>query len=188
MTGGVQHPDGCRCPGCLPGQYVMHPAPPRPAASAPARRQVRDSSGSGWFWLIVLMMILYGLPAGIWHRGTGFVIAAAIWWPVLTGIVILALIGSYRQKHPKPPVRAAPAPESLPPPPPSVTVAAIPPCQHPNAVRVENLLNPDAAPWAWLCPECNEELPAEFGRLARPCCGSAHGDRHVYNCAQAPKG
>lgn len=143
-------------------------------------RNRRSNTGSGGFWLVVLLMVLYGLPAGIWHRGTGFVIAAAIWWPALTGIVILALIGSRRQKHPKAPVPAAPVPESLPSPP--QPVAAIPPCRHLNAVRVENLLNPDAAPWAWLCPECNEELPAEFGRLRRPCCGTEHGRRHLGTC------
>jgi hypothetical protein len=64
-------------------------------------------------------------------------------------------------------------------------VVAAPPCQHPHAVRVDNLLDPKAPPWAYLCPECGEQLEESFGRLMRSCCGTPPGDDHWHNCPHA---
>lgn len=62
----------------------------------------------------------------------------------------------------------------------SVPVSPPPPrCPHLDAVPVDLSTGERVA---WLCPECNEELPAEFGRLRRPCCGTEHGRRHLGTC------
>ncbi len=75
------HAYSCRCPRCV--QFMNRPS----------------ASGSGAFWGVVALMVLYGMPAAIWHQGTGMVVACAIWWPVLTATTILILIGSYREKR-----------------------------------------------------------------------------------------
>lgn len=68
----------------------------------------------------------------------------------------------------------------------------LPICLHRNAVKVENLLDPDLT-WHCWCPECDPDgltlLPASF-RFA--CCGgqpgNQPGDGHMYNCAgKAPR-
>ncbi len=79
------HAASCRCDRCLPF------------------RSGSSSAGGGGFWIVVILMVLYGLPAGIFHSGPAFVIAGAIWWPVLTVFTVLCLYGSYKQKHPGPP-------------------------------------------------------------------------------------
>ena len=76
------HAYSCRCPRCT--EFLNRPS----------------ASGSGAFWAVVALLTLYGLPVAIWHQGTGLVVACAIWWPVLTLLTILCLIGSYKQKHP----------------------------------------------------------------------------------------
>ena len=71
---------------------------------------------------------------------------------------------------------------------PSGPISDTPICTHRNAVRVENILNPDGPPWAYLCLECGPpegtELPAEFGTLRRDCCGTIAGTSHLSNCPE----
>lgn len=159
------HAYSCRCPRCV--QFLNRPS----------------ASGSGGFWAVVALMVLYGLPAGIWHQGTGMVVACAIWWPVLTAVTALIAYGSYREKHPAP--RKAPPsgpPVSSPPPAPRPGPA----CRHRNAVPVDNLLG--GKPWAYWCEECGTQIDADSGLpmpAANPaprCCGAPPGAGHWGNC------
>jgi len=80
--------------------------------------------------------------------------------------------------------RAGPRPASALPPPPGSICVSPPACPHLHALTVGSIIDPDEA-LAYLCPECDTQLDEEFGHLMRPCCGTAPGSRHLYNCPQA---
>jgi hypothetical protein len=170
VNGGIVHPEGCRCPGCLPRQYVIKPAAPgRPPVGAyrnrPARTfrqppQRRGSDGKGWGVVIGLALLAVFLvwPGWAWHGQTatgGYrwdgesTAAMLIWWGILAFWLIVA--GLVRQANAK---RAKPQP------PPQIRQAP-PACLHRNAVRVESALDADKT-LAWWCPDCETQLGAGF--------------------------
>jgi hypothetical protein len=134
------------------------------------------SGGSAVFWIVVAAAVLYGLPAGIFHSGTPFVVAAAIWWPVLTVFIVVCVAGSYRARHPAarrvPGVSAgAVLPGGWPAPGLSPEdeflalslelAAARPACNHVTAVAVASVLDPLDIVAFW-CPRCETQLPAQW--------------------------
>lgn len=124
----------------------------------------------------------YGGPTGNdWRWDIHSTIAEAVYFGVIGFVAALVVAGN---RPARPAFQAPPAmPPAGPPPRPRKTVQA-PACLHLEAVPVDNLLGGE--PWAWLCPlppeGCGERLPAEHGRPARPCCRSAPGTAHQYNC------
>lgn len=129
----------------------------------------------------------YGGPAGTaWRWDIHSTIAETVYFGAIGFIAWMAWmawLGNRPAKLAPPKGRLrveATTPEQLRPPPASVCV---PPCYHLDAVPVD-LSTGDRV--AWLCPlppeGCGEGLPAGHGRLMRPCCGSAPGFPHLYNC------
>jgi hypothetical protein len=154
------------------------------------RNQGRPSGGWGILVPFFLAMIFAIWPYVVWHGcrygGSGLSgcgaesewvwnaqtwAACGIWWGILASPFVVAAAG---KRRPLPP-----SVSELRPPPPSVCVPAAPPCYHLDAVPVD-LAGGERV--AWWCAGCETQLPAEFGRLARPCCGSAPGTAHQYNC------
>ncbi len=117
-----------------------------------------------------------------WVARNGHIILTAL--PAAgAAALVIAAVAYLRRRSARPPegrLKAEAAPQ---PPVPLLPVSLRPPpCRHLNAVPVDLSTGERVA---WLCPECGEGLPAESGRLARPCCGTPPGTRHVYNCPQA---
>ena len=175
----------------------------------------RPSPGGGLGIVIPLAIagIIFIWPYAVWHGcryggGSGLSgcgaasewvwnaqtwIAQGIWWALLlpaTGLI------AYTALRKRPPRQVPPAMPPAPPlPRPRRASASLPDvpqpplCLHLNAVEVENLINPEGPPWAWLCPippqGCGERLDEGFGRLTRPCCGTRPGTRHAGSCPQA---
>lgn len=185
MTG-ISHPDGCRCPGCLPGQYVMKPA--APARSAATRRPANTPRAGddlikfdmgclavvlGCAALSALIGWLARLPAVAWET-----IGATIGILVLTVAGYLVITRPARPPKGRLHVEAGPQslPSSLPISPPP------PPCPHLNAVKVDSSYYKALSRtviWCCWCPDCESELPASF---RRPCCGTEPETRHLGNC------
>lgn len=169
----------------------------RPRSHAYSCRCPRCDQPAEWGILLPLifgagLIAVVGFwPAMVWHGYTDTggwrwdihsTVGCLVWWGILVFLGFLCwLAGDRTAKE----VTAPPSVAELLPPPPSVTV---PRCRHLNAVPVDNLYDPDQPPWAWLCPAetggCGRRLPAEFGRLRRSCCGTAHGTPHWWNCPE----
>jgi hypothetical protein len=174
------HAYSCRCPRCAPrGDFV-------------ARNGIL---GPGFAILCVVAVIGFW-PAMVWH---GYTDTGGWRWDIHSTAAELAYAGViafiallYWADHRTPGVAGRTAREVPPSGPlmsslPAVAaVIAAPACRHPDAIAVDSLLGGE--PWAWLCAAetggCGAQLPAEFGRLARPCCGSAPGTPHQYNCPE----
>jgi hypothetical protein len=79
VSGGVWHPDGCRCSGCIPARQVVirqeypSPGPPRtpqqhPRKPSPRKQSAGDYGIIGPLLLIVIPVILVGFwPVMVWH-------------------------------------------------------------------------------------------------------------------------
>jgi hypothetical protein len=162
--------------------------------SQPSRPRVPGQGDAGILFPllgITFAVLLVGFwPAMVWHGYGGptgndwrwdihSTIAEAVYFGVIGFIAALVALGN---RPAKAYVAGTVTPAGLRPPP--ASVVARPACRHLDAVPVDNLLGGE--PWAWLCPDppegCGDRLPAEHGRLARPCCGSAPGTAHQYNC------
>lgn len=167
------HAYSCRCPRCVPqGGFIERNGILGPLALFAGLVAVIG------FWPA---MAWHGYTdTGGWRWDIHSTMGCLIWWVFLAAVVILAAAD---HRPAKTAVAAPVTPERLAPPPPSVVARPI--CLHLNAEPVDNMLDPDAPPWAWLCPECNAQLPAEFGLLRRSCCGTAHGMFHRHNCPRA---
>ena len=177
------HAYSCRCPRCVQSMPKMKDG---------------DYGIIGPLALFAGLVAVIGFwPAMAWHGQTDTggwrwdihsTMGCLIWWVFLAAVVILAWAdsGHKRAKRAVRPPRGPLNVEAMPPPPPSMCVPR-PVCLHLDAEPVNNMLDPDAPPWAWLCPECNAQLPAELGLLRRSCCGTAHGMFHRHNCPQAVK-
>jgi hypothetical protein len=167
------HAYACRCPRCV--------------ASVP-RMKNGDYGILGPLALIAGVVAVTGFwPAMVWHGYTDTggwrwdihsTVAVAAYWGVIAFAAALAAIGNRPARHavrpPRGPLNAEALPQSPPPP------ATRPACQHLHAEPLVNRFT--AAPLAWFCAECDTQLPAEFGRLARSCCGTKPGGGHLYNC------
>lgn len=157
------------------------------------RNQAAPSGGWGILVPFFLAMIFAIWPYAVWHGckygGSGLSgcgaesewawnaqtwAACGIWWGILASPFVIALLAGKRRPLP-------PAVPELRPPPPSVCVPAVPPCYHLDAAPVDLATGERVA---WWCAACETQLPAEFGRLVRPCCGSAPGTPHQHNCPQ----
>ena len=111
--------------------------------------------------------ILSALPV----VGAGVVILCAV-------ICAVVLLNRRAVRPPKGRLRVEAVPEYASP---SLPLAPQPPaCQHLNAVMVLNFTEDEIL--AWLCPHCDTELPEDFGKVRRPCCGTPHGLWHLDNC------
>ena len=137
MSGGIVHPDGCRCPGCLPGQYVMTPAAPprpRPSAPGPARPQPARSGSDGAFLLFWGFIIVAGLISAA-VKGAAHHPAAAAWWAggIIGGGLLLWGIFAVSSAPEKRAARKA-----VPPLQPPEVAQAPPVCTHGSAVPVDN--------------------------------------------------
>jgi hypothetical protein len=158
---GVHHPPGCRCPGCLPSQYVMRPAAsqrPVGTVTRPARKGGISPSIVIWGGLIGGWLFL-GWPAYVWHgeNATGgwawdshSTIACCIWWGILLlGFLIYGMATGKLGPGPIPePAQRAPLP---------LSVAKCAAKGHPGAVPVESALDKDTTV-AWWCPSCETQL------------------------------
>jgi hypothetical protein len=105
VTGGVWHPDGCRCPGCRPPPApaprppvplpLPLPHPPAPRSSCRRPRSYRSAPGGGIiarygiigpaFVIILTVMITGFWPAMVWH-GEGGPTGTAWQWDVRSTI------------------------------------------------------------------------------------------------------
>lgn len=167
MTGGVYHPPGCRCPGCLPGQYVMRPASaPRqhaPVRDTPSALQPPRSGPGPVAWRVKLyggmavlfaMFWLFMIPYRLWWHtstpGGGIEPSDATWIGYSVLILALALIVKLgivlHSRSKERPAAQRPIPEP----------AA---CAHANAVPVDLSTGERAA---WWCPDCETQLDAGF--------------------------
>ena len=175
----------------------------------PGRRPAADPpSLSGEWGIIVPAVLIVGAvallgfwPVMVWHGYTDTggwrwdihsTVAELTYWGVIGFIALL-----YRADHkpdrtaapPKPKrERAWPPPKYVPPaprlpdgfdPPSAALAPPAPRCHHLDAVPVDLSTGERVA---WWCEACETQLDAGFGRLARPCCGSAPGTLHQYNC------
>lgn len=167
---GIVHPAGCRCPGCLPAQYVMRPtSPPRPyqaRSRRPASRRQparKNSSGPTGFAILfgaIAGWFLLSWPAYAWHGEGGPVgtawrwnidttIACSIWWGLLLAAVLAIGVATGKLR----PEWSAKTP--------AVTPPAPPVCVHRNAVRVESALDTTVTLAQW-CPDCETQLAADW--------------------------
>ena len=214
MSGGIVHPDGCRCPGCLPGQYVMRPAaPPRLRQNNTVQRRTsrppqRNTGGdAGIIGPVILIGGIVFLtlcwPALVWHgyggpMGTDWrwdihsTIACLVYWGVLIFIAGMIWLGNKPAKHPRPPkgrlqVEATPQPpvSSASTAPQPVPVPQPPLCLHLNAVKVPSVLDRSLIYRCW-CPDCDPDCKAPLpANFRRPCCGTEPETPHLWNCPQA---
>lgn len=211
--GGVTHPEGCRCPGCLPGQYVMQPnRPPAARASTSARNRSQSSGGGAGIGILIplfLAFLFIAWPYCVWHgckygggqdlSGCGAEsewvwnarswAACGIWWGLLAaGFAAAVIAGGVKPRRVRPPKGRLRVEATVPASgPPMTQMPPAPPfnrpCLHLNAVKVDSVLNRTLVYCCW-CPGCETELPASF-RL--PCCGTEPETPHAYNCPQAVK-
>ena len=157
----------------------------------PRRQQGGDYGIIGPLVLIVFAVALVGFwPVMVWHgyggpTGTAWrwdihsTIAEGTYLGVIGFIALMCWLGTRPAKIAPPKGRLrveATTPEQLRPPPASVCV---PPCYHLDAVPVDLSTGERVA---WWCQACETQLGEGFGRLVRPCCGSAPGFPHLYNC------
>lgn len=126
-------------------------------------------------------------PLRIWHKtgADGQVhpdTATWIAYGISGGLILLLLMffsirAAGKRERAACPVRTPAAAEAM------EIARALPPdplpCYHLDAVPVDLSTGERVA---WWCQECETQLDADFGRLVRPCCGSAPGTRHQYNC------
>jgi hypothetical protein len=120
----------------------------------------------------------YGGPTGNdWRWDIHSTIAEAVYLGVIGFIAVLVVAGNRPARTAVKPKRERswPPPKYVPPP----SVAVPPACRHLSAVPVDLSTGERVA---WWCEACETQLDEAFGRLARPCCGSAPGTAHQYNC------
>jgi len=151
-------------------------------------RNKGDWGGIGTVFLICLIVMVVGFwPAMVWHgqNATGgwrwdvhSTIGCCIWWG--SWLIVVFAFGvsnkSARGRPPRPPkgrlpVEVMPYGSSWRPPAPQPKPSG---CRHLNAV-----------PWWNRCPDCDEQLPEDFGRGMRPCCGTPPGADHGAACPEA---
>jgi hypothetical protein len=190
VSGGIVHPGGCRCPGCLPGQYVMRqnrPAPPRtPSGNRPVYRtaprshawncpcsrcvQVRARNKGNYGiigpgLLVIGIIALIGFwPAMVWH---GYTDTGGWRWDIHSTIAELAYFGIIAGFADLLALvgrvnRMAAAPQK-----PRQVPAAPPACVHlgDRLEPVNNIVTGDLE--AWLCLDCGGQLDPGF-RPAAP--------------------
>lgn len=166
----ITHPDGCRCPGCLPSQYVMRPAsPPRPRTPArtPQRQPARSGSSDyakGWGYAILFVLAICTAiwPYWVWHGQNSAgglrwdihsTIACSIWWGLLFAAFLAYGVAT---GHLRPEWSAKT---------PAVKPQAPPLCTHGNRVEVLNGyfekmgIRKLEAYW---CPDCSTRLEADW--------------------------
>lgn len=170
------------------GNQPVYRRPRSHAYSCRCARCAQRSPGTdvaGAFWGAVAFLAVAFWPEWALH-GRASVIAGAIWWGTIAAFGIWVLAAYAAGKRRRAPVVTRPSVAE------AVKIAdalrdepPAPVCYHLDAVPVDNL-DPDAPPWAWLCPDppqgCGTQLPAEFGRLIRPCCATPPGTSHLYDC------
>ncbi len=128
----------------------------------------------------------YGGPTGTaWRWDIHSTVACCIWWGV-TVIPFLVIVAARKARgfpYRKRPVQASCGAAEAP-----GTATAVPPdpprCRHLDAVPVDLSTGERVA---WWCEDCQTQLAAGFGRVARPCCGTLPGPWHLYNCAHGRK-
>lgn len=202
MTG-ITHPEGCRCPGCLPGQYVMRSNRPARNRQASAGRNRNAPSGSWGILVPFFAAMMFAVwPYAVWHGckyggGSGLSgcgaesewvwngqtwAACGVWWGLIVLPFAVALVGSAAKKRavrpPKGRLRVEATTVSQLKPPPASVCAPGPICLHRNAVKVDSSVVPGLI-WQCWCPDCEEPLPANW---KRPCCGTEPESPHWYSC------
>ena len=134
------------------------------------------------FWPVMVWHGEGGPTGTDWRWDIHSTVAEAVYLGVVGFVVLMAWLGNRpagRLRPPKGRLRVeATTPEQLAPPPASIIVTP-PSCCHLDAVPVDLSTGERVA---WWCEACETQLDEDFGRLVRPCCGSAPGTPHVYNC------
>lgn len=157
----------------------------------------RRTAGQGEWGIIVPAVLIIGAvaltgfwPAMVWHGYTDTggwrwdihsTAAELVYLGVIGFMAALVAIGNRPARTAVKPKRERswPPPKYVPPSPPPP-----PACYHLDAVPVDLSTGERVA---WWCEACETQMDPEFGRLMRPCCGSAPGTLHQYNCPH-PKG
>jgi hypothetical protein len=141
--------------------------------------------GLGWLVLCWPAIFAHGYTeTGGWRWDIHSTYACAAWWGTIGFVALMTWAGRRVPADRVPKAVTPPAASELLPPP---SAALAPPkgaCRHLHAIPVESAL-PELPPPAWLCPQCDEQLPTDFGKAARPCCGTRPGNPHWYSCPEA---
>src|SRR5947209_19649892 len=108
MSGGVWHPEGCRCSGCQQ-PAVCQPAPRRVAGEPMPSMKSGDYGIIGPAFLIFFAVALVGFwPAMVWHGQTDTggwrwdihsTIAEAVYWGTIGFIALLCWLGNRPTQH-----------------------------------------------------------------------------------------